>query len=173
MKKIIDKVLIFNDESHQILSRVESAKSRTVILDKTYEKLNGLSLTQDDLLRQSLRCVENNLFRSAYILAWVSFMDFIQEKLASDGFVKLNKVRTKWNITSVEQLREEIVEFQIIEACKDVGLISKTRMRVIQGYLSSRNECAHPTDFFPDYNQTLGYISNLINQIETLQKKKY
>jgi len=172
MKKVIDRTLKFQEEAHFILSKVESAKSRSVILNDTYKKLSGLSIAQDDLMRQALRCVENALFRAAYILAWVTFIDFIQEKLASDGFVKLNAVRPKWRITSIEELRE-IVEFQIIEACKDVKLISNTRMRIIQGYLSTRNECAHPSDFFPNYNQTLGYISDILNQMEGLQKKKY
>jgi len=172
MKDIINSVLSFQKEAHSILSIHESAKSRTVILDETYSKLKGLSIKQDELLRQSLRCTENILYRAAHILAWVAFMDFLQEKLASDKFTKLNSARPKWNITSLEMLQEEN-EFQIIEVCKEVGLVNNAEMRILQGLLSKRNECAHPTKFFPNYNQTLGYIADILDQIEVLQKAVY
>jgi hypothetical protein len=173
MKEIIKRTLSFQKEAHSILSIHESARSRTVILDGTYAKLKGLSIKQDELLRQSLRCTENILFRAAHILAWVALIDFIQEKLASDGFVKVNLARPRWNITSLDMFREEINEFQIIEVCKDVGLIKNPQMRILHGFLSKRNECAHPTNFYPDYNQTLGYTADILSQIETLQKTTY
>jgi hypothetical protein len=42
----------------------------------------------------------------------------------------------------------------------------------IHGMLSKRNECAHPNDFFPDMNMTLGYISELLSRVAALQPKK-
>jgi len=173
IKRLLRRVNAFRKEAHQILAVHESAPSRTVILDDTYKKLTGLSLQQDELLRQSLRCVENKLFRAAHILAWIALIDFIQHKLSSDGFVKLNTIRPNWNISSIDDLHERISEFQIIEVCRELGLLSNQRMRMIHGLLSKRNQCAHPSDFFPDYNQTLGYISDIIQQIEYFQQKEY
>jgi len=173
LEDIIRRINSFTAEAHEILAVHEMAPSRTVLLDDTYRELQRLSLRQDELLRQALRCVENKLYRAAHILAWTAFMDFIQSILASDGFRKLNIARTSWKISSLEQLQEEINEFQLIEACKEVKLVSKSEMRLLHGYLSKRNLCAHPSDFYPDYNQTLGYLADILNTIKSMQNKKY
>ena len=46
-----------------------------------------------------------------------------------------------------------------------------TPILTIHGMLNKRNECAHPNDFFPDVNMTLGYISELLTRVATLQPK--
>lgn len=173
LESVLRRVNSFLEDAHKILSVHEAAPSRTVILDETYKKLQGLSLQQDELLRQALRCVENNLYRASHILAWTALMDLTENILASDGFKKLNSVRAKWNISSLDQLRENIAEFQIIEACKDLKLATRSEMRMLHGFLSKRNLCAHPSNFFPDYNQTLGYMADILNAIKNLQDRPY
>jgi hypothetical protein len=98
-------------------------------------------------------------------------MDLLEEKLASDGLVKLRTAKAAWKAGSVEELRETVVEYQLIEAAKDLGLCTKTEMKALHGMLNKRNECAHPNDFFPDMNITLGYISELLTRVATLQPK--
>jgi len=171
LENVVRRINLFVAEAHKILSAHEAAPSRAVLLDETYKELQELSLEQDELLRQALRCIENKLYRAAHILAWTALIDLVENILASDDFVKLKAVRPKWNTGSLEELREEVSEFQIIEACKDIKLINKSEMRVLQGFLSKRNLCAHPSDFFPDYNQTLGYVADILNMIKKIQKK--
>ena len=98
-------------------------------------------------------------------------MDLLEEKLASDGLVKLRAAKAAWKAGSVEDLRETVVEYQVIEAAKELGLCTKTEMKALHGMLNKRNECAHPNDFFPDMNITLGYISELLTRVATLQPK--
>lgn len=172
-ENVINRIKSFEGEAHEILSIHEEAPSRTVLLDKTYKQLQDLSLKQDELLRQALRCVESDLYRAAHILAWTALMDLIESILASDGFKKLKLVRPKWNTPSLDELREQVAEFQIIEVCKDLKLISRGQMNVLHGYESKRNMCAHPSDFFPDYNQTLGYMADILDMIKTIQNKPY
>lgn len=171
IENIVRRINLFIAEAHKILSVHEAAPSRTVLLDETYRELQELSLEQDELLRQALRCVENKLYRAAHILAWTALIDLIENILASDKFARLKTVRPKWDISSLEELREEFSEFQIIEACKDLKLINKSEMRVLQGFLGKRNLCAHPSDFFPDYNQTLGYLADILNMIKKIQQR--
>jgi len=173
LERIFRRINSFKREAHEILSVHEAAPSRAVLLDESYNRLQKLSLAQDELLRQALRCIENRLFRASHILAWTAFMDLIENILASDNFRKLNSVRMRWNISTLDELRENFPEFQIIEACKDLKLASKSEMRVLHGFLSKRNLCAHPSDFFPDYNQTLGYISDILSMIRTIQERPY
>jgi len=166
--ELLRKARSFEHEAHEILAVHEAAPSRLVLLEDTYKKLTVLNLRQDDLLRQSLRCVENQLYRAAHVMAWAAFMDFLEEKLASDGLVKLRALRPSWKAASVEELRDTVVEFQLLEAARDLGLLGKTETKALQGLLSKRNECAHPSSYFPSMNETLGYVAEVLNRVGTL-----
>ena len=171
IKSIISRTKAFEKEAHQILSRAESSPSRVITLEDSYKQLTGLSLKQDELFRESLRCTEASLFRAAHVMAWAGFMDFIQEKLSINSLAKLKSVRPSWTYATMEELRECISEHQIIEACKDVGLCRKNEVKALLGLLNERNECAHPSDFYPLLNETLGFISELLQRIERLKPR--
>lgn len=171
VSKVLGGVHAFEREAHRILAVHETAPSRLVLLENTYKELTALSLRQDDLLRQGLRCVENELYRAAHVMAWAALMDFLEEKLASDGLVKLRFLRPAWKAPSVEELRENVNEYQLIDAARDLGLLGKTEAKALQGLLNKRNECAHPSDYFPGLNETLGYVSEVLNRIGQLQPK--
>lgn len=169
---LLAKVKAFEKDAHAIFAMHEASGSRVIVLSESYDKLSKLSIKQDDLFRQSLRCVEHELYRAAHVLAWAAFVDLLEEKLASDGLTKLRVAYPAWTATSLEELREHVVEFQLIEAARKLGLVTKTEMKAIHGMLNKRNECAHPNDFFPDVNMTLGYISELLSRVAILQPKK-
>lgn len=168
---VLGKVRAFEREAHKILAVHEAAPSRLVLLEDTYKKLAVLTLRQDDLLRQALRCIENELYRAAHVMAWAAFMDFLEEKLASDGLLKLRALRPTWKASSVEELRDNVVEYQLLEGARDLGLCGKTETKALQGLLSKRNECAHPSNYFPSMNETLGYVTEVLSRIGTLHPK--
>ena len=114
-QSFIARARAFEAEAHTILGVHETAASRVVLLDESYKSLEGLNLRQDDLMRQALRCVENGLFRAAHVMAWAAFMDFLEEKLESDGLKKVRSVREKWKYSKMEELREYVPERQIVE----------------------------------------------------------
>jgi hypothetical protein len=169
--QILARCRAFEQEAHHILAVHETALSRLVVLEDTYRNLTALSLRQDDLFRQALRCIENELYRAAHVMAWAAFMDFIEEKLASDGLSKLRVLRPAWKASSIEELRENVVECQLIDASRDLALLGKTEAKALQGLLSKRNECAHPSDYFPGLNEALGYVTEVLNRIGRLQPK--
>jgi len=171
IQRILVNTKTFAAEAHALLGKHESSPSRVVLLEDSYRKLTALTLKQDDLMRQALRCMENELYRASHVMAWAGFMDFLEEKLGSDGFVKLRAARVKWVFATVEELREGHVEYQIIDAAWDVGLCEKSEAKALQGLLNKRNECAHPSDFYPGLNETLGFFSELLQRIEVLRTK--
>jgi hypothetical protein len=73
----------------------------------------------------------------------------------------------KWTISDPEDLRA-YGDFQVIEAGKTAGVYRINVVRALHGYLDRRNECAHPSEYFPDLNRTLGYVSELVNRIERM-----
>jgi hypothetical protein len=171
LKLLLAKTRAFEKEAHALLATHEASGSRVVILEESYDKLTKLTLKQDELFRQALRCVEHKLYRAAHVLAWAGFMDFLEEKLASDGLVKIRAAYPAWSAATIEDLREAVVEFQLIQATRKLGLCTNTEMKALHGMLNKRNECAHPSDFYPDMNITLGYISELLTRVATLQTK--
>lgn len=171
INRIIKNVSNFEKEAHQILSIHETSKSRVVLLEQTYNKLEKLSLKQEDLFRQSLRCAENGLFRASYVMSWAACIDFVEEIMVRDDLERIKNVRPKWKVNSIQDLREKFPESQILDAMKDAGYISKNENKAFHGLLNRRNECAHPSEYYPDLNSTLGYISEIFSRIESLQIK--
>lgn len=161
----------FQAVAHGILARHEAAQSRVVILEDTYAELGALTLKQDDLFRQGLRCAESGLFRAAHVMAWAAFMDFLEDKLASDGLVKVRTQRPAWKSHDMHELREYVPERQLVEVAQAIGLCSKNETQSLVGLLQRRNECAHPSEYLPGLNETLGYLSELIQRIRLLQPR--
>ncbi|MDH5696591.1 MAG: hypothetical protein OEZ00_08365, partial [Dehalococcoidia bacterium] len=86
---------------------------------------------------------------------------------------KIKAARPKWSISSIEDLREQATEHQLIEVCRKVKLLSKNEEKALLGLLNKRNECAHPSNYDPGLNETLGFISELLSRINTLQLKPH
>ncbi|MBA4382906.1 MAG: hypothetical protein C0406_10105 [Sideroxydans sp.] len=162
----------FEEDSHQIFSRHEGSKSRVISLDQTRKRLVGLSLQQDELFQQALTCIEREIYRAAHVMAWAAFIDFLEQKMASDGLVKVKSKRPDWvKYASIEEIRENVTEHELIKVAYDVGLISKGEMKTLHGLLSTRNQCAHPTNYRPGLNESIGYVAQLLNQVEQLHGK--
>lgn len=171
LRSYLKSVQAFERDAHSILSFHETSKSRVVLLESTYKRLGSLSLRQDELLRQALRCIENGLFRAAHVMAWAGFMDFLEEKLSSSNFKKLKAIKPNWKITTIDDLRERITEFDLIRAAGDLKLCTKNEVKALHGLLNKRNECAHPSNYFPRLNESLGYVSEVLQRIANLQPK--
>ena len=170
-QSFLAKAREFEAEAHTILGVHEASPSRVFLLDKSYNSLEALNLRQDDLMRQALRCIENQLYRAAHVMAWAAFMDYLEEKLEADGLARVREVRPKWNYKTMEDLREYVPERQIVEVTKDVKLCTKNQMNALVALLNKRNECAHPSSFYPGLNETLGFMSELLQRISLLQSK--
>ena len=171
-REYLGRTSAFEAEAHSILAVVESAaQSRLVHLDATYRELSNLSLKQDDLMRQAMRCSENALFRASHVMAWAAFMDFLEEKLESDGLSKVKTARPAWKGATMAEMREYVPEAQLVEVCQTIGLCTKNEMQALGGLLRKRNECAHPSNYYPSLNETLGYISEILQRIRMLQPR--
>jgi hypothetical protein len=161
----------FETDAHAILGLHESSPSRVVVLAETYNRLSALSVQQDDLFRQALRCAESGLFRAAHVMGWAAFMDFLEDKICEDGLFKLKAIRPKWTTNGKDELREVVNEYQLVDAARDLGLCTKTQGKALHGLLNKRNECAHPSPTFPGLNETLGYLSELLSRIDQIKPK--
>ena len=156
---------------NETLGRLEQSGTRVITLEESYKKLGVLSLKQDDLLRQAFRCTENELYRAAHLMAWAAFIDFLHNKLAEDNFQKLAFAMTSWRLNVVEDLREQS-DFQVIEAAKKINFLRRSEQKALHGLLNKRNECAHPEDYYPKLNDTLGFVTEILTRIEGFMDRK-
>ena len=126
------------------------------------------------MFSEAIGCIEKGFYRSAIVMAWAAFIDLIENILNSDGLHKVHIARPKWTkFKNIESLKENISEYQIIEVARDTSLLTKAECKTLHGLLSKRNECAHPTKFEPRLNDSLGYISELLNRLKQIYKRKY
>jgi hypothetical protein len=171
LEDIQSRVLSFEIAAHKLLGMHEGATSRIVDARKSLARVSALSIKQEDMLQQAVRCVEVQVFRAAHVLAFAAFIDYLYEIVARDNFVSLNAARPKWNIASIEDIRESIGDYAFVEAMEVCGLIVKSERKAFHGLLTRRNESAHPSDYYPDMNQSLGYLSEIISRIEALKSR--
>ena len=173
LRDLLTKTRTFENEAHRILSIHETTVYRVITIEDTYRTLTGLSLQQEILFREALRCVENQLFKAAHVMAWAAFMDYLEDKMIAEYLADIKIVRPKWTISNKEDLREQTTEHQLITICREVKLLNKNEEKAFHGLLNTRNECAHPSSYSPALNETLGYISQLLNRITTIQHKAH
>jgi len=174
LKEAITSAKNFKKEALEIFGKHETSKFRTITIEQTKKNLKQLSIRQDKLFSEAIGCIEKGFYRASIVIAWAGFIDCIESILESDGMKKVHTLRPNWKkFKNIEMLKESISEYQIIEVAKDTGLLTKSECKTLHGLLSKRNECAHPTNFEPSLNDSLGYISELLNRLENILKRKY
>lgn len=156
-----------------LFGQVETSPQRVITAEKTLSTLTSLNVTQKDMLLQAVRCIQFGVFRAAVVLSWAGMVDYLEQRLAADGFQRLNSVRPKWNVSDVEDLRERFTEHATIEAARDAGLYGKALMKSLLGHLHTRNQCAHPSGYDPGLNEALGYLSDVLQHIQRLEARIY
>ncbi len=164
-------VQAFKSEAEAILGFSESSIHRTAELSSSYALIDELTPSQADMLRQALRCVEVGVFRAAHVLAWACVADHLQHMVDNDGYTTINSKYPDWKIKSLDDLRDRIGEHNLIEAMFQSAMITKIHKKALQALLNKRNECAHPSEYFPDLNQSLGYVSECIARLSALNPK--
>lgn len=172
-RSLVERAAIFETEAHALLEVYEDAHlSRVIKLGDVVDRLTALNLHQEELFRQALRCAQNEIYLAAHVMAWAALVDLYEEKVASDGLVKIHAQYPKWQIhKTLDDIRENVKEFQLIEAGKKIGLLTNSQMKTLHGLLHSRNQAAHPTGFSPGINETLGYIEGLLKMAAVLESK--
>ncbi len=169
---IHNKIKRFETIALGIFSNYEDSKARIVTVTLTKDRIQGLSIKQENLLMQAISCLEHDLYKAAHVMAWAAFIDYLEMQLSEDNLQKVHKVRPKWEkYKTIEELRENIPEYQLLDVAKEIKLINKTANKSLQGLLSKRNECAHPSDYEPELNESLGFISELLKRIQQIKNK--
>lgn len=163
----------FRDSYHALAAGHEGTSSRVFTVGATRRELKSLSVTQQDLLEQAIRCVEIGLNRPSLVMCWAAFIDYLVCTLTTGGMARLHAAYPGWaHLKNAEDLRESTPEFQLIDAFEKLGHISKGDCKTLKGLLSQRNQAAHPGSQNPDTNIALGYISKIIQTLSAIETRR-
>lgn len=150
--------------AHETLAKHESAASRVIILERVSKNLSGAPVDVQDYFSEAVTCLENKLYRSGIVLAWAGHFHLLCETLLQIKIDDLRRARPSWNFKDAPELKETCPESQILTAAKDINFITKPMLRILDGQLSVRNQCAHPTLYRPSMNEAIGYVDAMIRQ---------
>jgi hypothetical protein len=162
---------------NKIREQVDKAYGSPEITVKVTSLLNDLAATIPDIserayYQEALICYRHGSPRGAVIMTWnIAFShlcdhvitnrlgDFNARWLVS--FPGMHKHKTK-AITEFDDFAEELKEQQVLEICRDAGIIGKNIYNIMHAALAKRNAAAHPNAVVIDQIQTDAYISDLI-----------
>lgn len=164
IKKWQKKVSQLSAESHRILSKVEDSQSRVVLLDKTSRRLKGLPIDVESYFSESIKCLGYDLRRPAIVLAWAGFFHILAEYSFKFKESDIRLHRPNWKFLDFLEFKEKFSEAQILDVFKEVGVVKNAELRIYQGQLSTRNQCAHPTLYNPSLNSAIGFTDDMIVQ---------
>ena len=150
--------------AHQLLSQHEKSTSRVIILEQLLNQLSGLPIDVQDYFKEAVSCLEYQFFRAAIVMAWAGHFHVFAESLYQKHEKDIRKVRLKWNFKDLTELKDQIAEAQILDVGREVRFVTKAQLRVLQGQLSIRNQCAHPTLYRPSLNSAIGYVDEMLRQ---------
>lgn len=151
-------------EAHLVLAKHATSPSRVVLLEDLVKLLSGSPVDVQDYFKESITCLEQELFRAAVVMSWAGHFHVYSEMLFSKHEADIKSARPKWSFSDVNELKENYPESQIIDVGKEVKFTKKAHLKILHGQLSIRNQCAHPTMYRPSLNSAIGYVDEMIRQ---------
>lgn len=150
--------------ANKVLADEGNSRARVVFLEDVRDKLSGSPVDVQEYFEEAIICLKNDLIRSSIVVAWSGFFSIFCEKLLLESEEEIRQLRVKWKFSDTTTFKEGYPEAQIIEVAKDVSFISNPRRRMLDGWLSQRNQCAHPTIYRPSLNVGIGYLDTMVSE---------
>lgn len=134
--------------------------------------------TEKEYMKEAIGCAKKGFRRAAAILGWCSTIDRIHHKIEKIGFQTFNmtqvqlasqqegrfkKFKTVKNVNSLNELRTELFDSEILWIIEGMGLIDSNQHTRLRSCYDMRSQSAHPGDapitdpnllsFFSDINE--------------------
>lgn len=149
-------------EGHKILAAHEASRSRVIHLNSLLNHLSGAPIDIQEYFKEAIKCLETGCIRAGMVMAWCGFFEIFSFSLLANKETEVRTKRTAWKFKDLAELKENVAEAQILDVAKEVAHVGKAQLRILQGHLATRNQCAHPTLYVPSLNTGIGYIDELI-----------
>lgn len=168
---------------HKIREQIHAAYGTPEITVQVTSLLTDLAATIPDMAerayyQEALICYKHGSMRGAVVMTWnVAFshlcIHVLNHKLAEFNarwLVSFPGMHKKGNleIKVFEDFAEGLKEHQVLEICRDAGIITKDMYNIMQPSLTKRNTAAHPNAVVIGKVQTDAFITDLI--VNVVQK---
>lgn len=190
ISQLVDKESLLKDGTgyrleNKIREQLDAAYGMSEVTVKVTSLLTDLAATIPDMrerayYQEALICYKYGSRRGAVVMTWnIAFShlcDHILAKRLSDfntrwllSFPGMHKNKTR-AIAVFDDFAEELKEQQVLEICREAGIITKNIYNIMHAALGKRNAAAHPNKVIIDQVQTDAYISDLIkNVVQAIQ----
>ncbi len=150
--------------AHEVLSQHELSSSRIIHLEALSKRLSGAPVDVQNYFKEAITCLEQGLYRAAIVMAWAGHFNVFFEALYQKHEADIRDARPRWSFKDLGELKESYAEAHLLEVAKVVKFIKRAELRIMDGQLSVRNQCAHPTMYRPSHNSAIGYVDEMITQ---------
>lgn len=164
LQKLALSSRIAEKAAHDVLAQHELSSSRVIHLEALARRLSGTPADVQDYFKEAITCLERGLYRAAIVMAWAGHFNVFFEALYHKHEADIRHERKRWKFNGLAELKESYAEAHMLEVAKVVRFINKAELRVLDGQLSIRNQCAHPTLYRPSHNSAIGYVDEMISQ---------
>jgi hypothetical protein len=166
LASILDRLSALDADHRRLAASAQGGKkARTAAIEVTLKRVQSLSAKQGDLMAEAAEAAGYALYRSAHVAAFAALVDALHVRIDGKGALTVIATNRKWKLATVEDL-QDYADYQVAEAAKHAGVITKAQMKTFHGLLHLRNLCAHPTGYAPDLDQTLGYLSSVLGEMQ-------
>ena len=154
----------FEIESHKLLVKYETSASRVVELNALIKSLSGLPVDVEGYFREAADCLQYGNLRAAIVMSWAGFFSVFIDSfyIAKSGEIKAKY--NSWDTSNAEGLKESAAESNLLIAARTLKFAKKGEIRIYDGQLSLRNQCAHPTLYSPTPNAAIGFVDQMVSQ---------
>lgn len=170
LRDVLDRLEALRQDHVRIASQAQGSRSRTASVEVTLRSIDALSTRQAELLKEAALAASYGLYRPAHVAGFAALVDALHQR--ADRLGQLGSITTKrpkWELVTVDDL-QEYSDYQVGDACKDAGVITRNQTKSFHGLLHRRNQCAHPTGYSPSLDETLGFLTESLNLIDTWSK---
>jgi hypothetical protein len=164
LPEFLKTVVTLETDSRHLLLTYELIQSRVKSLEPILERLDELNLEQSLLLHESVLAAQAGLFRASHVLAWIDFSDYLSKLVAPD-------TGSNSSPDSVDDEPRRPKDIALINIGRRLRLYNEATKKVLEGLLNDRNQCAHPSEYNPNLNDTMTFLGRLIGVMEALGKQ--
>ncbi|MGH8195607.1 MAG: hypothetical protein ACREQ8_14585 [Woeseiaceae bacterium] len=154
----------FEVESHKLLAKYETSASRVVELNALIKSLSGLPVDVEGYFREAADCLQYGNLRAAIVMSWAGFFSVFMDSFYKTKNADIKAKYGSWDTASVEGLKESAAEGTLLVAARTLKFAKAGQIRIYDGQLSLRNQCAHPTLYSPTPNAAIGFVDQMVSQ---------
>ena len=143
------------------------ANGRLGVLSKLRHHLRSI---RDDATRrfveEAIRCIENELHRSAVVLSWVGAVSILQNHVVANHLDDFNaeasRQRRKWQEAKTVDDLARMHEIAFLDVLESSSIMGKAARQELGKCLSLRNSCSHPNSLEIGHASVAAHVEILL-----------